>query len=159
MKKIKLTQGKHAMVDDEDYHWLSQRKWYAVKVSHAGTSPTWYAKRWPNLYMHQAISIRMGFRSAKGNDHADGNGLNNQRFNIRKASYTQQNGNRRKESGCRSKFKGVYWRKDRGHWVARLRHKWTSYYLGSFVEEELAARAYDNAARKIFGSFARLNAP
>jgi hypothetical protein len=42
MKEIQLTQGKVALVDDDDFDYLSQWKWYAHKPS---TRDIYYAVR------------------------------------------------------------------------------------------------------------------
>lgn len=164
MKTINLTQGRYAMVDDQDYEWLSQFRWHAAECPNKGISSLWYAYRHagqnrPKLSMHRAIANRCGFPSDKDCDHKDGNGLNNQRDNLRPCTNGQNNGNRRKESGCSSSFKGVYWRKERQQWISRLRRNKQSYFLGCFKSEIDAAKAYDSAAIIHFGEFALLNFP
>src|SRR5262249_39633454 len=97
MKRIPLTKGFEALVDDEDHDALSQHKWCASR-----TGRGWYAvrhdrterrirrgrrvKREINRYMHHEI---MGRRLGMDIDHADGNGLNNQRSNLRWATRSQ----------------------------------------------------------------------
>jgi hypothetical protein len=92
---------------------------------------------------------------AKGIDHVDGDGLNNQKRNLRKATPTQNGGNRviQKHS---SKFKGVTWWKKPKKWVACIRFN-TRIHLGYFESETDAAKAYDAAALKLFGDFALTN--
>ena len=89
-------------------------------------------------------------------DHQDGNGLNNRRENIRKATSSQNGMNARAQVGGSSKFKGV-WRPTR--WRAEIRVNYKTIHLGSFATEEEAAHAYDEAARRLFGEFARVNFP
>lgn len=97
-------------------------------------------------------------------DHIDGNGCNNQLENLREAVQLENNRNMRKQEGCSSKYKGVSWHKREGKWCARIAagellpngyHK--RIWLGYFEDEIEAAKAYDRAAIKYFGEFAKLN--
>lgn len=154
MKEITLTQGKVALLDDEDYDRLSIFAWYAQKKGHR-----WYAARgiWTDkttkrVYMHQFIlEPKRGFTI----DHRDLDGLNNQRTNIRYATRQQQQQNRFSFRGF-SKFKGIY--REREKWVARigLGNK-KKKFLGYFNTEKQAALAYNEAALENFGEFAALN--
>lgn len=110
MKKIKLTQDKYALVSDEDYEFISQWKWCAHK-----NGKTFYAlrviqknRKQTLIYMHRVIAERMG---VKNPDHADKNGLNNKRNNLREATKGQQSANRNLQSNNTSGYKGVYWDK------------------------------------------------
>jgi hypothetical protein len=88
-------------------------------------------------------------------DHRDLNGLNNQKYNLRKCTHAENSRNRIATSA--SGFKGVSWHKRRGKWEAHIRMHGRKRYLGSFDNPVLAARCYDVAARRLFGSFARTN--
>jgi hypothetical protein len=160
MKEIRLTGGKIALVDDSDYEWLSQFKWYAMKDTN-----TFYAVRTikdangkqATIRMHREIlGLRAG--NTKQTDHKDHNGCNNQRFNLRICNNQQNQFNRTPENKS-SKFKGVYWQRDRNKWRARIGLGDKMVQLGYFDNEIEAAKAYDNGARKYFGEFADLNFP
>lgn len=164
MKTIALTQGKHAMVDDEDYEFLNQWKWRALKGRRKQTKEVWYAQRTtarPNrkgIYMHREVLRRAGFEIVPQCDHEDADGLNNQRNNLRTATSNQNHWNRRKRAGCTSQFKGVYWHKNNPiGWMARIYCKGKYHFLGMFSNETDAAKAYDVAALRLFGQFAHLN--
>lgn len=58
-----------------------------------------------------------------------------------------------------SKFRGVSWAKKDKRWVAYIYPDGKQKYLGSFISEEMAARAYDTAARQFIGESAKLNFP
>jgi hypothetical protein len=156
MKEIPLTKGYVALVDDEDYEWLSQWKWTARKANHAYTA---YATRWSSLKdgprhlisMHRLI---MGDPPGRQVDHWDTDGCNNQRGNLRVATRTQNNANRRKQASS-SQYKGVSRRKDCARWVACIGKSRTC--LGYFPSEIDAARAYDVAAKEMYGEFALTN--
>lgn len=157
MKTIPLTQGKVAIVDDEDYEWLNQWKWYTIKNRHY-----FYAVRNIGKYPHQK-RIRMHRQIlncplGKQVDHKDHNGLDNRKTNIRTCSRTEniryQRPQRRNKS---SKFKGVYWLTKRKLWRAHIKYQGKTVYLGRFHNEIEAAKAYDKATKQYFGEFACLN--
>jgi len=155
MKEIPLTRGKVALVDDEDYELLNQWKWYAVKSHNC-----WYAQRTiyqgvNNSYikMHRLIlNTPEGMQS----DHINGNGLDNRRENLRVCTNTENCRNQKPQKHS-SIFKGVTLYKSRNKWVARIKVSRSSINLGIFNSELEAAQAYDKAAEKYFGEFARTN--
>jgi len=163
VKAIRLTQGKVALVDDEDFDAVSKFKWYAQR-EHKSTD-LWYARgkvRMPNgksklVLMHRFI---LGALHGQRTDHWDRNGLNNQRDNLRIATATQNGGNRKPNAGPNrsSRYKGVGNLYRGAHsWQAKIVVGGQQKYLGVFLTEEDAARAYNKAALDIFGEFARLN--
>lgn len=146
MKEIQLSQGLVALVDDKDYDELSRHKWSADRHHN-----TFYPVRIDDtgkVYMHVQI---MG---TKGIDHKDGNGLNNQRGNLRIANQSQNGGNQRKQR--RALYKGIS-RHRIGVWRAKIGVKGKQIHLGLFPTPEAAAEAYDAAARHHFGEFAKTN--
>jgi len=156
-KIIPLTQGREAIIDDQDYDKVSPFKWHA-----AMRKGIWYARtympgnRKTAIKMHRFI---LGLSSADHIqvDHVDGNGLNNTRANLRIATNSQNGMNRRKCSGYTSIYKGVSWLKIKRRWLAQIMLNKKNIRLGSFIDEKDAARAYNEAALKFFGQYARLN--
>ena len=156
LKVIPLTQGQFALVDDEDFEWLNQWKWYADRRSN-----TYYAKRLKCfnggsqiIKMHrQILSVPKG----KLTDHRDGNGLNNTRANLRACTKAQNTRNRRPQKNCSSRYKGVYWNKRARKWLVRIEFKHVRKYLGLYVNEIEAAKAYDRAANNLHGEYAHTN--
>ena len=154
MKKIKLTQGKFALVDDKDFEKVNQYKWHASKSYN-----TFYAirkKDGETIRMHRVI---MGF--VKGDlrqvDHINSNGLDNRRSNLRECSNQQNQFNMKARIGCSSKYKGVSWAKGRNKWLAQIQVDDKDFHLGYFKREIDAAKAYDKKATELCGEFARLN--
>lgn len=156
MRKISLTQGKEALVDDQDYDWLNQWKWYFEKRPNTG-----YARRTIRengnksyVYMHRMImSASLGAQV----DHINGNGLDNQRINLRTCSQSGNQRNRQKNIRSISQYKGVS--PLSGKWRAQIRYDGKKHHLGLFDTEILAAQAYNDAALKHHGKYAKLNIP
>ena len=159
VKLIKLTQDRWVMVDDEDYDWLNQWKWSAQRGYNTFYAGAWTPmKKWVRrrLQMHRLI---VDAPEGLMVDHKDGNGLNNQRSNLRICTHSQ---NARNQAGNRnrmySRYKGVTWHKGAHKWQAAIRgDNKMDYYLGCFIDEQDAAIAYNTAATRLHGEFARLN--
>lgn len=156
-KLIPLTQGKFAIVDDEDYDWLMQWRWhycqgYARRTVH---TPMIKGKRKTSvILMHREIlKPEDGFDV----DHRDTNGLNNRRYNLRPATKAKNQGNRKLTKGKSSQYKGVSWDKINKNWVANIMNNYKNHNIGRFHDEVSAAKAYNKAALEYFGEFALLN--
>jgi hypothetical protein len=157
VKRIALTQGKTAAVDDADYDDLRRHRWHASKCG-----DVWYARRGGHCaFMHREIMERMlGRRLVPGElvDHASRDSLDNRRTNLRLSTRSQNGQNATRPVG-KSRFKGVC---DGTHnrsrpWRAYITVGGSQVQLGRFTSEEEAARAYDRAALVHFGEFARPN--
>lgn len=154
MKLISLTKGKFAKVDDADFDWLNQWKWQARKGGY-----TWYAQRKAGRSSRRTVQMHsLILPDAKRVDHQDGDGLNNVRNNLRPASATQNKANEKVRVDNQSGYRGVH-EHYKGRWRAVLYMNGKRQYSGCFSTAEEAAHAYDAAAKKFFGEFARLNFP
>ena len=156
MKTIPLTQGKVAIVDNEDWEKLLQCKWYVIEGK-----TKWYAMRRSSdngkrrtIYMHREI---LKPPSRMDTDHINGDGLDNRRSNLRIATRAQNKQNARSQRGSTSKYKGVCWNRNATKWQAQICVDIKHIYLGLFDNEEEAARAYDKRARELFREFALTN--
>lgn len=159
MKQIQLTQDQIALVDDQDYEWLNQWRWYARKGRY-----TFYAVRHVCVtkgkrrqeQMHRLI-LELQPDDKRECDHRDGNGLNNRRSNLRICTMAQNQRSRRNQMGCTSRFKGVWWHRGNRNWQSRIGINGKQICLGSFNSETEAAQAYDKAALKHHGDFRLTN--
>ena len=159
MKLIKLTRGLFAQVDDEDYEYLNQFNWYAAKGHNTpyAMRTTFVNGKRTQLGMHRQIMEMAG----KGMvvDHKDLDGLNNQKYNLRICTQSQNTINSKKNNKQKtfSKYKGVTRRKDRGTWKAHIGVNNKRIELGNYKNEVDAAKAYNEGAKKYHGEFAYLN--
>ena len=164
MRKIELSRGYTSDIDDEDYEWVSQYKWNVSLCNH-----TQYAYRYsykPNgtgakKYMHREIMERYNGALGSGMqiDNINHDGLNNRKTNLRICTQSQNNWNGRGILEGTSKYKGVYFYKSRGKWVAQMCLFGKRIFIGRFDSEIDAARAYDRVAKEKYGEFAKLNFP
>ena len=161
MKKIKLygNKNKEALIDDEDFEKINKHKWYAKKckntyyvtsTSHKEGCSKIDKDRNINTVMHRLI-LGLIKDDNKYVDHIDGNGLNNQKSNLRVCTNKQNCWNRRNYKG----YLGVS--KDRclGFWRTRVGS--TTY--GQYRDSKIAAMVYDKVVRSLRGGFASLNFP
>lgn len=159
MPTMPLTKGQVAIVDDEDYEFLSQWKWTFDRYAYRMRSRQGKKRPWQ---MHRAVMERVlegDIPKGYDIDHIDGDGLNNRRGNLRLATRSQNLQNRVGNAKATSKYKGVFWLTRNRKWQASIKIGPKRTYIGLFANEEDAARAYDEKAREAFGEFARLNFP
>jgi AP2 domain-containing protein len=155
---IPLTQGKVTVIDFEDFEKVRLYKWHAQRVNNH-----WYARAYTGrenkksqlTYLHKFLC-----NGEQDTDHRDGDGLNNQRRNLRACSKSEnQRSVRRKKDGATSKFRGVSLCRQTNRWRAQIYYGRRQHVLGRYDNAENAARAYDAAAKEYFGEFASLNFP
>lgn len=156
---IPLTQGQNAIVDAEDFEWLSKWNWIAKWDE---CSKTFYATRRKTVddkthpSMHRVI-LRCG--KGEEGDHRNHNGLDNRRKNLRKCSRSQNRSNSGRQSDNTSGYKGVTFHKRIKKWMTQIIKDGKRIYLGYFTTPEQAAKVYDEAAKKYHGEFAYSNFP
>lgn len=138
MREILLTQGKFALVDDEDFDRMNRFKWFAHHIHKnwyaVRDAPTINKIRGERIYLHRFL-----MPGHKEIDHINGDGLNNQKNNLRPATHQQNLSNRKKHSEGSSKYKGVSWSKCCRCWRAQIRLQRQQLHLGCYESETDAA--------------------
>ncbi len=160
MKRIPLTQGKFALVDDDDFERVAALAWHACKVPNKNL---WYAKhtrliskgKWQTVAMHRLILNESGRNQI---DHRNQNGLDNRKANLRSCPQRKNQWNRT-ASAHTAPYKGVDFNSVHpgNKWRAQIAVNGKKLYLGRFATPEEAALAYDLSAARFFGEFARTN--
>lgn len=154
-KEIPLTKGKVAIVDDADFEWLSQRKWYC-----ANNRPGHSERFEKGVRIHFMYNYIMQPPSGYVVDHIDNNPLNNQRSNLRICTMAENLLNKSTRRAKKTSiYKGVCLCKERSTrpWKTQIKHNNKYTFLGYFATEIEAALAYNEAATRLHGEFARLN--
>ena len=145
MKKIKVG-NTFACVDDEDFDFLNQFSW---KLHYKG-----YAHA--SIKMHRlVIPVSKDLQV----DHKDWVKLNNQKNNLRQCTNAQNQQHNARGNINKNGYKGISYNAEYpfNPWIARIGINKKRIYLGSYPTKELAAKAYNDAAKKYFGEFASLN--
>lgn len=145
---IHLTKGYMAIVDADCVHLVSSYSWH-VKITQTGV----YAMSTINgqtTYMHQLILPLTGRALV---DHKDRNGLNNRKLNLREATHSQNQMNRKQSAVFTSKHKGVYWSKRDKKWAVRIQIDKARHFVGLFENEDEAVSAYKEVSEKLHSGF------
>lgn len=158
MKTIQLTQGKVALVDDEDFEELIKYKWYASKVK---TTNKFYVRRNIKIEGGKQKTVRIHsviINTPKGLyiDHIDGDGLNNQKSNLRVCSNAENARNRGANLNNTSGYKGVTWHKRMKKWVVQITVDYERKVYRSFSSKEEAYLAYCDACVTLHREFSNV---
>jgi len=151
VRLIPLDNGFYAYVDAADYPSLSQWSWHMTRGGYAAR-----IDKHRMILMHRQI---MQPPKGKVVDHHDGNVANNCRLNLRVCNQRENRRNSCRKHGGRARFKGIHCCNSQAKIGARIRIEGRLYWLGYFLTDVEAARAYDRAAVEAFGEFARPNFP
>jgi hypothetical protein len=153
-KSIPLAQGKFALVDDEDFDYLNQWKWsysdgYAVRTAYSKDP-----KKTKRIKMHRVINNTPDGMST---DHINGDTLYNLRSNLRTCNKSGNAINSKIRSDNLSGYRGVGWDAPRNKWRTQIAINGKHMFVGRFENKIDAAKAYNEAAIKYHGEFARIN--
>jgi len=160
VKRIKLTQGQFALVDDEDFERLNAYKWYAMWNQSAKSyyaarmSPRKKGEKRHMISMHRYIMVA---KPGEKVDHRNRNTLDNQKSNLRICTQGQNNTNVGVRTDNKSGFKGVSWHGASKRWQADICVNGNGKYIGIYSTPEEAAHAYDISAIELHGEFAVTN--
>lgn len=151
MQSIVLSQGKVALVDNEDYIELSKYKWYVGARGYAIRHPKMMkGVRRGHIAMHRVI---MNAPEGMEVDHKDGDRLNNQKSNLRICTRKQNLHNQKTPKNNKSGYRGIYYRKVEGVWEAALKCDGKRYSRQCKTKEK-AIEAWNELAKKYYGEFA-----
>lgn len=158
-KLIPLSLGKFSIVDIDDYQWIVNwpYKWRCVSqkyTNYADTHCGYFNGKEVRISLHRMI---MCVPDGMQVDHVNGDGLDNRRCNLRICTARQNCQNRTKNTKYSSKYKGAVWREQTKRWRCLMRINGKMTEIGTFKTELEAAKAYNEAAIKYFGEYARLN--
>ncbi len=169
--KIELNRAKIALVDDDIADEISIYIWSAYKDRSNGNE-TWYAKRHlcknginVSILMHRFVyELKTGIKLTSNQhiDHLNNNGLDNRFENLRIATASNNAANKIVSNIKKSsKYKGVYWNKEKEKWQVQIQYNYKKYNLGYFYKDEEieAAEIYDKKALTLFGEYAHINFP
>jgi len=151
---------KICLIDKEDYDKVKDYRWYLMANYNYQNNIKFYVQSESKGY-HVKLH-RLLITTDKQVDHKNGNGLDNRKENLREATNLQNSQNKEKQNYkgkklITSKYKGVWWCKTYKTWVSQIGLNYKRISLGRFKTEIEAAQAYNEAAVKYFGKFARLN--
>ena len=155
---IKLTRGKYAIVDVEDFEQLNKYKWHCTHYSYAKRAVSKRfdkGRRQVEVYIHKLVCP-----APKGMivDHINRNSLDNRKVNLRAATQKQNVWNRKfiRKTG-KTSYNGIRWDESREKWQVRLTINGRRKSFGYYADEIEAAKAYDRVAKKYRGEYAFLN--
>ncbi len=148
--KYELKSGASFEIDEADLDFVKSFKLGILKRSY-----TFYVKcedKKTRKYVGLLHNLLLDCPSGFVVDHRDGNGLNCQRENLRVATYSQNMMNR---DPWANEISGVWFRKDRGKWCARITANNKVISLGSFDTFEEAKAKRLKAEALYFGEFSK----
>lgn len=153
MAFITLANGGQAVIDDQAFDLVNRYRWCETSRGYVATS-LWVDGKKPILFMHRLV---MDSPAGMHVDHINHNKLDNRRSNLRTCTNMQNQWNSSKHIDNTSGHKGVSWSKSEKKWQVLIQHNKNRKHLGFFNDKELAAKAYNKAALRLFGNFANLN--
>lgn len=149
MKKIKLTQGKYALVDDIDYEWLNQWKWCVLQSKYVHRN----AGRGKWVRMQRLI---MNAPNGMSVDHINGDTLDNRRSNLRLCTHRENTKNMRLSRANKTGYKDIYWDSTRKKWAVQVMSDGVKVYGGRFDNITEAIKSRNSLVRKLHGEFAHV---
>lgn len=150
MKKLPLSQGKYALVDDEDFEFLNKWHW-SYSRHHTSGGTVLRNDKGKMIKLHRQI---MGAKSGQQVDHINRDRLDNRRSNLRFCDNSQNRANSKIRKDNQSGYAGVHFNKDKKKWQAILYFHSKKYFLGYFTDKNNAIKARQEAESKIFKDYA-----
>lgn len=146
MKRILLSNGQVALVDDADFAWLSQWRWYAMWNKCTRSFYAYRPTKLPNgqqrsLLMHREI-LGLEYGDKRQGDHINHDTLDQRRSNLRIVSAQENQFNLKSAKGY------SYCKRDK-RYLARIKINGKAQHLGSYTNPNDARAAYLNAKRRL----------
>ena len=137
--------------DRDDYAKVKDLKWCLSE----GKTSKYVRHVKKGIQLHRLIfgDVPNGFEI----DHANRDTLDNRKANLRLATRSLNSANSKRQVNNKSGFKGVFWSKQKGKYIAMIQANKQLYYLGCSDDPVRLAIKYNEAAIKHFGEFAVLN--
>ena len=148
VKEIPLQNGMVALVDDEDYVRLKDYQWFENKGRIRRKKEDGTVVELKNEILGN-IDLTVLFQ--------DKNKFNFQKTNLELVKHQKATFGSRGHKYSTSKYKGVFWNKQKNKWQSRISKNGKEKHIGFFDDEILAAKAYDSFAIELFGEYAFLN--
>ena len=152
----------YAIVDDEDFEWLSKWRW----CKYHGYAARGIRKKLNRKHKTVSMAVEIMkkhnlYNETKEIDHINRNKLDNQKHNLRVATRLQNNINRGLYKNNKSGYRGINFEKrsQKNPWVVRIPINGKLTYMGCFPTKEEAAKAYDEVVLRHYKEFAVLNFP
>jgi len=157
-KLVPLSKDKFTIIDLEDFEKVKGFKWYFSSRGYA-TSSQWrcFPKNHANQYTLHMHRVIMNTPEGLLTDHINGDSLDNRKSNLRIVTNAQNLCNVKLTKKNTSGYKGVSWCKNSKHWRAKITFERKIFWLGGHKCPQEAAKAYDKAALKYFGEYAKTN--
>lgn len=149
-KVIKTKNGFDVSVDESDFEYVSQFRWYARQNKRQRTHYAYAYLKSRITPMHRLLMKPSGDQEV---DHRDGNGLNNQRINLRVCTRQQNCRNKQIAINNRTGVRGVHFDKEKRKFRAMIGHEKRVIHIGYFSDIEAAKAAYTKTAKQLFGEF------
>lgn len=148
---IQLSNGGHALIDDEDFELVDGHVWYTVTKGYVASKINGRTTRLHRLILGLFPDDKLQA------DHINHNKLDNRKSNLRACTNAQNCANRLRRRDNVSGYKGVRWNVPAKKWQARIQCEGRSYHLGIFDKIEDAVMAYNTKAQELFGEFAYID--
>ena len=133
MKKIPLTHGEFALVDDGDFEKINRYKWYANRKTPEGQLHARRKNKGNTIYMHRVV---MGAESGQYVDHINHKELDNRKSNLRICTCSQNLMNARKAKNKSSEYKGISWHKRDKRWQVNICKNNVKYFLDQIKKKK-----------------------
>lgn len=149
MKKVKLTQNKYAVVDDDDFERINKNKWYYCTTGYARRSKYLPKYKSKGILMHREITKAKDDQLV---DHINRDRLDNRKSNLRLVNDSLNGLNRKTQVNNTSGYRGVYWSKQKNKWQAVISIEKKRVHLGFFKDKKKAHIAYENKFNKVINN-------